>query len=85
MLPITPALSEILQENVYKSRRLMRNKRKKILPVFQNHCRLVVSDEWVSREALVVKNPPPNAGDLRGTVSIPGWGRSPGGGYGDPL
>ena len=30
----------------------------------------------------VVKNPPANAGD---TVSIPGLGRSPGGGYGNPL
>ena len=30
----------------------------------------------------VVKNPPANTGD---TVSIPGLGRSPGGGYGNPL
>ena len=28
----------------------------------------------------VVKNPPANAGDLRGMGSIPGSGRSPGGG-----
>ena len=26
---------------------------------------------------LVVKKPPANAGDVRGTGSIPGWGRSP--------
>ena len=32
--------------------------------------------------ALVVKNPPANAGDVD---SIPGWGRSPGGGNGNPL
>ena len=31
------------------------------------------------------KNPPANAGDVRATVSIPGWGRSPGGGSGNPL
>jgi len=30
----------------------------------------------------VVKNPPANSGD---TVSIPGWGRSPGEGNGNPL
>ena len=30
----------------------------------------------------VVKNPPANAGD---TGSIPGLGRSPGGGHGNPL
>ena len=37
---------------------------------------------WV---ALVVKNLPANAGDVREAGSIPGWGRSPGGGNGNPL
>ena len=35
--------------------------------------------------ALVVKNPPANAGDLRDTGSIPGSGRCPEGGHGNPL
>ena len=35
--------------------------------------------------ALVVKNPPANAGDLRDAGSIPGWGRSRGEGRGKPL
>ena len=34
---------------------------------------------------LVVKNPFANAGDLRNVGSIPGSGRSPGGGHGNPL
>ena len=34
--------------------------------------------------ALVVENPPANAGDLRDAGSIPGWERSPGGGHGNP-
>ena len=34
---------------------------------------------------LVVKNPPASAGDARDTGLIPGWGRSPGGGNGNPL
>ena len=34
---------------------------------------------------LVVKNPPANAGDIRDIGSIPGPGRSPGGGPGKPL
>ena len=34
---------------------------------------------------LVVKNPPANAGGLRDAGSIPGLGRSPGEGHGDPL
>ena len=31
------------------------------------------------------KNPPTNAGDLRDVGSIPGSGRSPGEGHGNPL
>ena len=33
----------------------------------------------------MVKNPPANAGDIRDADSIPGLGRSPGGGHGNPL
>ena len=33
----------------------------------------------------MVKNLPGNAGDLRDMGLIPGWGRSPGGGHGNPL
>ena len=35
--------------------------------------------------ALVVKNLPFNAGDTEEAGLIPGWGRSPGGGHGNPL
>ena len=35
--------------------------------------------------ALVVKNPPASAQDIGGVGLIPGLGRSPGGGHGDPL
>ena len=37
---------------------------------------------WASQVALVVKNPPANAGAVS---SIPGSGRSPGGGHSNPL
>ena len=37
---------------------------------------------WASQVMLVVKNLPANAGDLG---SIPGSGKSPGGGHGKPL
>ena len=33
----------------------------------------------------VVKNLPANAGDIRDSSSVPGSGRSPGGGHGNPL
>ena len=33
----------------------------------------------------MVKNLPSNAGDLRDVSSIPGLGRSRGGGHGDPV
>ena len=39
----------------------------------------------VSQVALVVKKPSANAGDVRDTGWIPGSGRSPGGGHGNPL
>ena len=35
--------------------------------------------------ALVVKNLPANARDVRDAGSIPGSGRAPGGGHGNPL
>ena len=42
---------------------------------------------WVnpSEVVLVIKNLPANAGDVRETDSIPGMGRSPGEGNGNPL
>ena len=43
------------------------------------------SEGQASRVALVVKNPPANAGDARDEGSIPGSGRSPEGGHGNPL
>ena len=38
-----------------------------------------------SQVVLLVKNPPANAGDVRDSGSIPGLGRLPGGGHGNPL
>ena len=38
-----------------------------------------------SQVVLVVKNLPVNAGDVKDVGSIPGSGRSPGGGHGTPL
>ena len=40
---------------------------------------------WASQVALVVKNSPANAGDVRYTGAVPASGRSPGGGHGNPL
>ena len=33
----------------------------------------------------MVKNPYDNAGDIKDAGSVPGLGRSPGGGHGNPL
>ena len=38
-----------------------------------------------SQVALVVKNLPAGSGDIRDVGSVPGLGRSPGGGFGNPL
>ena len=40
---------------------------------------------WASQGELLVKNLPANAGDARDMGSIPGSGRSLGGGHGNPL
>ena len=40
---------------------------------------------WGFLGGSVVKNPPANAGDVRDMGLIPGLGRSPGGGHGNPL
>ena len=40
---------------------------------------------WASQVVLVVKNPPARAGDRRDAGLIPGWGKSPGGGHGNPF
>ena len=40
---------------------------------------------WAYHMVLVVKNPPASAGDIRDMGLIPGSGRSPGAGNGNPL
>ena len=46
---------------------------------------LAVMYPGASQVVLVVENPPANVGDIRYAGSIPGSGRSPGGGHGNPL
>ena len=41
--------------------------------------------QWASQVVLVVKNLPANEGEARDLDLIPGSGRSPGEGHGDPL
>ena len=41
--------------------------------------------KWASQVALGVKNLPANAGVIRDAGSVPGSGKSPGGGHGNPL
>ena len=48
---------------------------------FQSH----VARRGASQVALVVKNLPVKAGDIKDAGSIPGSERSPGGGHGNPL
>ena len=48
-------------------------------------CPKWTSQNRTSQVAQVVKTPPANAGDTRDKGLIPGSGRSPGGGHGNPL
>ena len=45
----------------------------------------LIVDYGASQVVLVVKNLSANAGDTRHSGLIPGLGRSPGGGHGNPL
>ena len=45
----------------------------------------ILTSPWASHGALVVKNLPANAGDIRDVNSIPGSGLSTRGGHGNPL
>ena len=47
--------------------------------------RWVQSINWASQVVTVVKDLPTNARDIGDVGSIPGSGRSPGGGHGSPL
>ena len=51
-------------------------------PVFHRYGTSITA---ASQAAPVIKNPPANAGELRDASSIPGSGRSPGGGNGNPF
>ena len=44
-----------------------------------------MGEDRASQVVLVVKNPPANAGNIKDVGLIPGSGRSPGGGPGNPL
>ena len=50
-----------------------------------NKLEAVIMTQGASQVALVVKNLPANTGDVRDSDLIPGLGRSPGGGHGNPL
>ena len=51
----------------------------------QHWCKSQTILSWASQTVPALKNPPDNAGDERDAGSIPGSGRSPGGGHGNPL
>ena len=46
---------------------------------------LLMKGDQVSQVAIAVRNPPAGAGDISDAGSIPGLGRSPAGGNGNPL
>ena len=54
--------------------------------IFPQRCfNIILCYWWASQVALVIKNQPADAGDVKDMASIPGSGRFPGGGHGNPL
>ena len=61
------------------------DKRERLHTVGGNRSWCSCYGKWASQVVLVVKNAPGNVGDIRDSGLIPGWGRAPGGGHGNPL
>ena len=60
-------------------------RKKKYVYIYKTIINSYSPGNGASQVALVVKNPPANAGDVREAGLIPGSGRSPGERYGNPL
>ena len=78
------SIQKVEMSTKYITQSLASNECSKIQAAAHGFC-MWISGHGTSQVALLGKNPPANAGDVRDTNSIPGWGRSPGGGHGDPL
>ena len=55
---------------------------------YQDEYKIIMNIKFISigfLSSAVIKNLPANVGDARDLCSIPGWGRSPGVGNGNPL
>ena len=74
-------LSVIFKDKIDISHIWQKIKLKKHIFLFKLGC----VRTWASQVMLVVKNTLANAGDIREMGLIPGSGRSPGGGHGNPL
>ena len=59
------------------------NNNKKVRSKYTKY--MLLQEVWVFPVVLAIKNLPVIAADVRGMGSIPGSGRSPGGGHGNPL
>ena len=57
----------------------------KSFPSIRKKCFTHLQTRIICIMVLLIKNSPANAGDLRDVGLIPGSGRSPGGGHGNPL
>ena len=83
-LPPTPAITQILCLAFFASSLLAPPDPVVYIFIYVFvHCLSLSSG--ASQVALVVKNPPANAGDARDEGLIPGSGRSPGGGHREPT
>ena len=56
-----------------------------MFPPLESFFCLKIDPLEASQVTLVIENQPANAGDVRDVVSIPGSGRSPGGGHSNPV
>ena len=82
-MPGFPVLNYLLE---FAQTHVQETKRSLVFSHTKDHFKTQrVSQILSSQMVLLVKNPPANAGDARDVGSIPGSGRSPGAGNGNPF
>ena len=85
MPPLFRKNEKVITEELAFEREILEKKKKGGGNWYSLICVHYIISCWTSQMVLVVKNLPAKAGDVRDVDSVPGLGRSPGGGHGNPL
>ena len=85
MPPLFRKNEKVITEELAFERERLEKKKKRRGNWYSLICVHYIISCWTSQMSLVIKNLPAKAGDVRDVDLVPGLGRSPGGGHGNPL